>query len=91
MTWRRTEGSYPITTKNACQILNLFFNKNRWCVILTLNLYFAHLHPAQSITLPMWDSEVTNYETEIHIANTASKVMWSCKATANEHEGEKCK
>ena len=39
----------------------------------------------------MWDSEVTNYKTEIHIAHTASKVMWSCNATANEHEGEKCK
>ena len=24
--------------------------------------------------------------TEIHIANTASEVMWSCNATTNEHE-----
>ena len=36
----------------------------------------------------MWDSEVTNYKKETHIANTANKVMWSCNAIANEHEGE---
>ena len=37
----------------------------------------------------MWDSEVTNYRTDMHIANAASKVMWSCNATSNfnEHEG----
>ena len=39
----------------------------------------------------MRDSEVTSYKTEIRIANSASKVMWSYNATANEHEGEKCK
>ena len=54
---------------------------------LDANWYFTHTHAAQSIILR--GTEVTNYKTEIHVANAASKMMWSCNATiANEHEGE---
>ena len=47
----------------------------------------THLRAAQSISVPMSSSEATHCKTEIHIANTTSKVMWSCSATGNEHEG----
>ena len=87
MTWRGREGTYTVATNNACKIVYRLFT----CVILTLNRYFNHIHPASSITLPMWDSKVTNYMKELSLANTASKMMWSYNATATEIEGNECK
>ena len=32
--------------------------------------------------------EVVNSETEIHLTNTTSEVMWACNVTTVEHEGD---
>ena len=36
----------------------------------------------------MWGSEVANFKTEIHLANTLSEVTWACDVTIIEREGD---
>ena len=44
---------------------------------------------AHDFTVPMmWDSEVANCKTEVHLTNTRSEVMRACNVTTIKHEGD---
>ena len=59
----------------------------RWNISIDRPCSYHDFHSAE-----MWNSEVANYNTEIHIAkyNKRGDVV-SCNVTTIEHEGEKCK